>query len=156
MVGGQHRSEARHAGWSVAAAFALALVGCSDAADSPMPPAFGTDRSTRAQQRFSPGAAAPLSIMGTGAEMAGDPFDAAVQCAAALEVTLATISQMQQVGDDQKEALRQAQGLFRTRADRLARETPASQAIATRVEQVQDNPATQVQLAVSCLRQGAN
>lgn len=133
-------------------ALALLLAGCSE----------GAERSTAdspfaagelSQRQFSPGAAQALSVVASGSELADDPFAAAVECTAALQVTLKAISRLPQASSNEIAALRQAEVAFREDANRLTGDTPAPQAIAARVREVEGSPAAQVQLAIACLRQ---
>jgi len=139
-------------------ALAVVVGGCSEnAANSASgQPVSAEQRVAGTPRQFSPGAAEPLSIMALSAEVDSDPFGAAVECAAALEITLKSISQLPQAGANEVAALRQAEGVFRARANLLAGDTPAPQAIAVKVQQAQRDPATQVKRAVACLRQGSS
>jgi hypothetical protein len=133
-------------------ALTLLLASCSERTEtSTAGSPFGAGELS--QRQFSPGAAEALSVVASGSERATDPFAAAVECAAALQVTLKAISRVPQVSSNEIAALQQAEVVFREDANRLTGDTPAPQAIAAKVREVEGSPAAQVRLAIACLRQ---
>jgi hypothetical protein len=150
-------SASRSRGWSargIAIAISVvALAGCGGEGPAASGEFATEPRLSDIKTEFPAGAAAPLSILAPSGDMAADPFMAAVECAAALEVTAKLIFQLSQVGESERTAVRQAEEAYRARAGRLARETPAPQAIATTVQRVRGDPSSQVRLAMNCLQQ---
>jgi hypothetical protein len=144
----------RHGRWPAVVALALVMASCSEKSSSPSsdPALRSHSQLASTDRQFPPGAAAPLSIMAPSTEVASDPFAAAVECAAALQVTAKMVSQLPQVSETEQASLRQAHEAFRARANRLADNTPAPKAIAAKVRQVQGDPTAQVRLAMNCLQ----
>ena len=136
-------------------AAAWTVTGCADrAGDDNSNQAFGSRPEAAGKlSQFPPGAAAPLSIMAPAAEGASDPFEAAVECAAAIEFTAKLMDGMPQVGQKEKLLAQQALGIFRARANGLARDMPAARAIAAKRQEGSADSTGQLRVAMRCLRE---
>lgn len=132
----------------------VALSSCSDQASVRTDESLTVLRS--GERTYPQGTATVLSVTGPMALPEAEPFETAVNCAAAIHVTTQMISQMP-VGVDarQIELLRQAERIYRERAAEVsnadARESGPA-AIEQRLSEVQSRAQSQAQLAVNCVR----
>ena len=127
----------------------IALPACSaqEAAD-----ASGDDAGISADP---PGAAVPLSIGNGAPDETGDAFAAAVNCAAALDLTAERLAQMTTgVASREIELMERAGDFFIAEAERLGADkvtTPAA-SLARRKQDEAGATRQQAQLAIACLR----
>lgn len=109
-------------------------------------------------KEYPPGAAAALSLVGSPTSLEGGPFERAVACAAALNITSETVTRIGLAsGEKEMNALREAENLFRRQA--LAQSAGSeeggrdpSAAVDALVLQERDNPAAQLKLAMTCVQ----
>lgn len=105
-----------------------------------------------------PGAALPLSIGNAARDDGADAFAAAVNCAAALEITRERLVQMStQRVSREIDLIGRAKDYFEAQAEEAAETgsdgmTSPQAAIARRKREKQDETTQQAQLAISCLR----
>lgn len=143
--------------WTIASVLASCSGGESPYAEDRTGSYVADDLSGNKSSRYPPGAAAALSMTGATALPAGSPFETAVNCAAAIRVTGQMISSMSAGAAEAGKTLQQAEALYLRKAkavekDGSRKQQEASAAIENKVQQVQDAPRAQAQLAVTCLR----
>lgn len=137
----------------------LLLTNCSDSA---VPGQEDRAEIVRRSERetttmFPPGSAAPLSIVGVSQGGSSDPLAAAVECTVAVRATARLLTSMPQTGEAERNALKEAEVYFRKNAETVAQRhgqklAAVEAALESRSRVTQANPASQVQLALACLR----
>lgn len=159
-----HRSRARVFLASGPLCIALCVAGCGGSRTPPQgeanllgPPLAAADGTTLPP--YPKGGAQVLSIAGT-AELSGsDPYQVALNCAAAVRTTARVLAKTALVTTDaQVASLQQADSLFAGRAAAAGAKMGHSPAevdasLSARVQTAMEDPGTQVGVAATCLKQ---
>ena len=102
------------------------------------------------------GAALPLSIGGRVADEEGGPYESAVNCAAALDITGESLMQRtNNTSSAEIQLLKRAEAHFKARAEQTRAadgESTSTVAIARRRSEKANDTSQQAQLAIACLR----